>query len=105
MPILIHSVPRIPSYNVQITNLIHSTPDYTIRFTIEVWKGHSQNLLELQSGGQTAHSSDKLRVSSERSNGQGGVSMYVCNLDGDSAKFDWYGNCDGDVDSLAKLVR
>jgi hypothetical protein len=32
----------------------------------------SQELLELQSGGRTAHSSDKLRVLNERSDGQGG---------------------------------
>jgi len=65
----------------------------------------SQQLLELQPGGQTAHSSDKLRVLNERSNGQGGLSMYVCKLNGDNAQFNWYGNCEGDVDTLAILVR
>jgi len=66
---------------------------------------HVPELLELQPGGQTAHSSDKLRVSNERSNGQGGLRMYVCKLDGDNAKFVWYGNCEDHADILASLVR
>jgi len=64
-----------------------------------------QELLELQPGGQIPHSSDKLRVPNERSNGRRGLSMYVCKLDGDNAKFDWYGNCEDDTDILASLVR
>jgi len=31
--------------------------------------------------------------------------MYACKLDDDNAKFDWYGDCEGDVDILASLVR
>jgi len=86
---------QLDTVNTKLQNSLH------MRSLEEV---ESQEPLELQPGGETAYSSDRLRVSSERSNGQGGVSMYVCNLDGDSAKFDWYGNCEGDVDSIAKLV-
>jgi len=33
----------------------------------------------------------------------GGASVYT--LDGGHVKFDWYGNCDGDVDIIANLMR
>jgi len=33
------------------------------------------------------------------------ASVCMCKLDGDNAQFDWYGNCEGDVDTIACLVR
>ena len=36
---------------------------------------------------------------------EGGLSMWVCKLDGDNALFDWYGNCKGDFNTIARLVR
>jgi len=87
---------ELDTLNIQLRNSIHNRGLEGV---------DSQELLELQPGGQTAHSSDKLRVLNERSNGQRGLSMYECKLDGDKAKFDWYENCEGDVDILDSLMR
>jgi len=80
---------RSKGFNPQITSLIHSTPDYAIRFTIEVWKEltHKNSLSYNQVVGQHTHQTSCVCWTSDPMD-RGGLSMYVCKLDGDNAQFE-----------------